>query len=338
MAARLRSELERWVAEGNGTGVTAALVSASGTWTGAAGVDGAGEPLVPEAAMGIASMTKTFVAAEVLLLADRGAVDLEAPVTDYVALPFDAGGATVREVLAMRSGFPGEPWDRITEAVRADPDRSWAPAEVLALVAPDYARVGRRGGSPAYNNVNYVVLGFLVEEVTGVPLGRALRRDLIEPARLSRVWMQPEESPGPPLAAPGPGRWTEGQAGPYLPSRAATSIARGAGAMAGDAPTIARWAYLLYGGHVLDPTLVAEMVAVDEGRWAYGLGTMVVEADGDRLVGHQGDMAYHGGVFVSTQDATSVAVLVPHSAPAHAGTGEDALELVLALHLAADRS
>jgi D-alanyl-D-alanine carboxypeptidase len=49
--------------------------------------------------MSTGSITKTFTAAEVLVLADRGLVDLDAPVTDYVELPFDAAGATVRQVL-----------------------------------------------------------------------------------------------------------------------------------------------------------------------------------------------------------------------------------------------
>ena len=64
---------------------------------------------MPESAMSTGSITKTFTAAEVLVLADRGLVDLDAPVTDYVELPFDAAGATVRQVLNMTSGFPTDP-------------------------------------------------------------------------------------------------------------------------------------------------------------------------------------------------------------------------------------
>ena len=91
-AAELQSLLDAWVAGENGVGVTAAVVSAAGTWSGAAGVDGTGEPLVPESAMAIGSMTKTFVAAEVMQLAGQGRVDLDAPISDYVTVPFDPPG------------------------------------------------------------------------------------------------------------------------------------------------------------------------------------------------------------------------------------------------------
>jgi CubicO group peptidase (beta-lactamase class C family) len=80
-------------------------VNPQGSWAGATGVDGAGHHLVPESAMGVDSMTKTFTAAEVMVVADRGLVDLDAPVTDYVELLFDAAGASVRQVLNMSSGF-----------------------------------------------------------------------------------------------------------------------------------------------------------------------------------------------------------------------------------------
>ena len=56
--------------------------------------------------MAVASMTKTFVAAEVLQLAGQGRVDLDAPISDYVTVPFDTGEATVRQVLGCEAAFP----------------------------------------------------------------------------------------------------------------------------------------------------------------------------------------------------------------------------------------
>ena len=111
-ADRLQAVIDDWVAGENNIGITAAVVTEDGTWQGAAGQDGAGVELVPESAMAIASITKTFVAAEVMRLAGQGLVDLDAPVTDYVSVPFDTKGATVRQVLGMRSGFPLDPFER----------------------------------------------------------------------------------------------------------------------------------------------------------------------------------------------------------------------------------
>ncbi|MGB8021862.1 MAG: serine hydrolase domain-containing protein [Candidatus Nanopelagicales bacterium] len=312
-SAKLESLLEAWVADGNGVGVTAAVVTSEGTWAGAAGVDGAGVRLVPDAAMAIASMTKTFVAAEVMDLARRGLVDLDAPVTNYVKLPFDAGGATVRELLAMRSGFPVDPFEEAFDAAADDLDRRWTASDVLALVDEDGARQGSRGGAPEYSNLNFLVLGSVVEKVSGQPLALTLRRDLIDPAHLDRVWVQDRERPQAPLsvAVENPDLPTVDADGPWLPSRSVASAAGAAGGMAADAPSLARWGYMLYGGRVIDSRLVAQMTAGGPDDW-YGLGTERLTADGAQAYGHDGDIgSYHGLFLVWPDQATSIAVMEP---------------------------
>ena len=105
-AAALEKEMTRWVDTGLLSGVTVAVVTQNGSWSGAAGVDGAGTRLVPEAAMGIASITKTFVAAEVMRLVEAGKVDLDVAASRYLKHPQTANGVTVRQaaVDAQRAG------------------------------------------------------------------------------------------------------------------------------------------------------------------------------------------------------------------------------------------
>ena len=84
-AARLQAVLDKVVSQYAATpdsetasrGVTAAVVSDQWIWSGAAGKDAAGTTLTPQTSMGVASITKTFVAAEVLLLAQAGKIDLD---------------------------------------------------------------------------------------------------------------------------------------------------------------------------------------------------------------------------------------------------------------------
>ncbi len=71
-ATGLQREIDGWVSAGFMPGVTVAVVTPDGVWSGAAGVDGRGTPLVPTSGMALASITKTFTAAEVMLLAERG--------------------------------------------------------------------------------------------------------------------------------------------------------------------------------------------------------------------------------------------------------------------------
>jgi len=168
-ADRLQAVIDDWVAGESNIGVTAAVVTEDGTWQGAAGQDGAGVDLVPESAMAIASITKTFVAAEVMRLSGVGLVDLDAPVTGYVSVPFDTKGATVRQVLGMRSGFPLDPDDTMVESAAEDLDRSWTTAEAIALADADGPRQNSLGATD-YNNLNYLVLGQMIEQITGEPL------------------------------------------------------------------------------------------------------------------------------------------------------------------------
>lgn len=331
-AEAMQDVIAQWVADGNGTGVTAAVVSRAGSWSGAAGVDAAGMELGAPAAMAIASITKTFTAAEVMLLADRGLVDLDQPVSDYVTVPFDTQGATVREVLGMRSGFPMDPIVDVFAAASTDLDRTWTTQDVLALIGPNPGRFGQRGGSSSYNNLNYAVLGALIEDVTGGTYAEAVRRDLIDPAGLPRAWVQIDETPQPPLTV-----GEESQLypvvdadGPYLPSRAIASAAGAFGGMAADAPSLARWGYLLYGGYVIDPALVEQMVTTQDD---YGLGT-AVEVDGEhRVMGHGGDLdSYQGLMAVWPDSQTSVAVLAPNVPALHLGTGIDTFALAKQLH------
>ena len=52
-------------------GITAAVVTPDGVWTGSAGRSATGQPLEPRATFAIADITQTFTAAEVMLLAER---------------------------------------------------------------------------------------------------------------------------------------------------------------------------------------------------------------------------------------------------------------------------
>lgn len=337
----MQAALDTWVEAGKLQGVTAAVVTPSGVWSGAAGVDAADTTLQPDTAMWIASISKTFTAAQVMLLASRGLVDLDAPLTDYVEVPFDAQGATVRQVLAMRSGFPEFPGDLYQKVIKEDLDREWTVPEVLAILPEDAPRLGTLGGPPRYNSLNYQLLAEVVAKVTKQSIAQAVRADLLDPAGLQRTWTQAAETPTAPLSvgADPAGATLVDAAGPYLPSRAVSSFSTGAGAIAGDAADVARWGYLLYGGHVLSSDLVQQMEAepmADLSGVPYALGTQVLTDESNaEFVGHAGggpEWPYTGNLSVWTADPqVAVAVLTPE--PAHFPT--QVYDLVMQLHQAA---
>ena len=312
----LQSTLEGYVQTYDVSGAAAAVVTPQGVWSGASGVDGLGKEIAADSGFGIASITKTFIAAEILRLSGEGAIDLDAPVTDYVTPPFDAQGATVRQLATMTSGFPAFPSDQVLRPkVSADLEKEWTASDVLALADPS-KREGELGGSAVYNGLNYVVLGMVIEKVTGQPLSAALSNDLLAPAGLERIWMQTGVKPQPPLAYPVDDTKdpiVDAESG-YLPSLAAASTGVGGAGMGADAPDLARWGYLLYGGRIIDPALVTVMTdSPPSGDANYTFGTMVAPADdGQMMWFHLGDYnQYSSSMIVWPDDRVSVAVLVP---------------------------
>jgi D-alanyl-D-alanine carboxypeptidase len=334
----LQAAIDKWVAQGSLKGMTAAVVTPAGVWSGAAGVDAAGTPLQPDSALSIMSISKTYTAAEVMLLAGRGLVDLDAPITDYVDVPFDTQGATVRQVLAMRSGFPATTTEADQTAQAADLNREWTVSESLATLPADAPRLGTLGGPPRYNSLNYQLLAELVANVTKKSFAQALRADLLDPAGLQRTWVQTGETPTAPLTVGGRAPYADivDPAGPFMPSRSFASAAIGAGNLAADAADTARWGYMLYGGQVIDSTLVKQMEAdpqTEPDMGLYALGTMVMTDDqGVAMVGHAGggsDWPYTGSMHVWTGDPpVAITVLTPE--PVDHGTG--IYDVFMALH------
>ena len=125
--------------------------------------------------MSLASISKTYTAAEVMLLSGRGLVDLDAPITDYVEVPFDTQGATVRQLLAMRSGFPDYTAEQQQASIAEDLDREWTVSEALATLPEDAEGLGTVGGPPRDNNLNYQLLAELVAKVTKQSFAQAVR-------------------------------------------------------------------------------------------------------------------------------------------------------------------
>jgi D-alanyl-D-alanine carboxypeptidase len=159
--------------------VTAALVRVGGhgAWHGAAGVRdvATGAPALEHGRFRAGSVTKVVTAALVLQLAAEGRVDLDAPVAAYLpelSSPAFTRPVTVRHLLRFTSGLRAgvSPGDTVEEGY---PHRfeTLTPREVVASAVAG-GPAFTPGTRQEYNNVNYTVLGMLVEKVTGDSYGR----------------------------------------------------------------------------------------------------------------------------------------------------------------------
>lgn len=153
-----------------------------------------GVPLHPGSQYFAGSVTKLLVASVVLQLVDEGELALDDTVDEYLDWPRD-DEITVDQLLSHRSGmgdFGNDFGDDLRELVLADLGRRFTYAEVLDLVA-DVPRVGEPGDAYHYTNANYIVLGAIVQAVTGGTLGAALDEHIIEPLGLDATFYGPDD-------------------------------------------------------------------------------------------------------------------------------------------------
>jgi D-alanyl-D-alanine carboxypeptidase len=193
--ALLAGILDAHRAAGDFVGGRIALRDRDGTITevtaGTSTVEPAGGPVDPTVAWNIGSITKTFVAVVVLQLADEGRLDLDAGIDRFLPDLADGGAITPRQLLQHTSGL-GEYENQ--PAVLADRQRSWAPDELIA-VAEAGGRVGEPGEAHHYSNTNYVVLGEVIEQVTGHTWADEVRTRIVEPLHMSNTDVLGSEPP-----------------------------------------------------------------------------------------------------------------------------------------------
>jgi D-alanyl-D-alanine carboxypeptidase len=192
--AQLRDILAAHHRAGEFVGARIAIRDADGTITevtdGTTELDPSSGPVDPDQPWNIGSATKTFVAVVVLQLAEEGRIDLDAGIDRYLPDLPGANRITPRQLLNHTSGL-GEYLDQ--PAVVNDTLHRWTPTELIA-VAESAGRVGEPGGSHHYSNTNYIVLGEIIQQVTGHPWAEEVRTRIAEPLGMSDTGLITEVS------------------------------------------------------------------------------------------------------------------------------------------------
>ena len=272
-----------------GSGTTATVISAEGIWSGAVGTSDGVHNVQVDSQFGIASITKSVVAAQVMQLVETGELSLDAPATDYLPadFAFDTNRATIRQLLEMRSGIPDWFDDAMKQRVEEDRLHVWTPDEVLGLLGPSRTAPGI---AFEYADTNYNLLGLVIEHVRGRPLVKVLRSGVLRVAGTERLVYQPDEAPSDPMAMPlGESRAALDMGGGYLPSISDASSAGPAGSLASDSISLARWWRAFCAGEIVSQASLNEMSTLVGGRDGYGFGLFNPVVDwGFGGIGHQG--------------------------------------------------
>lgn len=163
-------------------------------WSGASGfADRAqGRAMAPDTPVRIASVSKMFTAVVVLQLVEEGRLTLDEPLATWLPDSVPSGERiTVRQLLQHSTGLYDYLEDRILIGeMQRDTSYVWQPQELV-----DYASRFPQGavGRWDYSSTNYVVLGMLVERVTGQPLAQQVRQRIFEPLGMRHAAFLPQE-------------------------------------------------------------------------------------------------------------------------------------------------
>ena len=249
------------------------------------------DAVTPDTVFEFGSMTKQFVAALVLRLAEEGKLSLDDPASrhlpDFTHLP---PGLRIRHLLSHTSGMRDDLVKPEVAPFYMKPGSTFAEYLAVARHTPaDFAP----GSRWSYSNFNYQMLTVVVERIAGRSLEQALAERLFEPLGLRSIRLCPPQ----PGQVPGQARGHVNRGGTLVPHPPENfALFRGPGGYCGSALDMARWTRALASGKVISPRsyrMMTSRARLTDGREAdYGLALSLASPDGARRNGHGG---YGGG-------------------------------------------
>ena len=209
-------------------------------------------PVAADTPFPIFSITKMFVGALAVKLAQEGRLKLDDPLSGARPDWPNADRITLRMLLNQTGGV-GNDQRRLERDTEARPRTVWTPRKTLSYVRnkPHAAP----GEAWEYNNANYVLAGLVIEHATGGTVAEALREQILDPLKLHDAVLQPQERPRSESAHAygGPPRIARALriGGRYAPYPSEASYLWTAGGMVASAPSVARFADALLRGELL---------------------------------------------------------------------------------------
>ena len=293
------------------------------------------EPMTTRHLLLQGSVGKTYASAVAMQLIHEGKIALEDPISKYLgtepwftSLP-NAQAITVRQLMNHTSGLVRYEFnERFTADLTASPDRVWKPHELVSYIL-DTAAPFAAGQGWDYSDTNYIVLGMIMEKVTGRAYYDLARERVLRPAGLAAT--MPSDS----RVIPGLANGYAGANNPFGDSDAMLVDGRmvinpqfewTGGGMASTAADLARWGKRLYDGGAFDPSMLPKLLDGVPARLGqnakYGLGVIIRETPSGTLYGHSGFFpGYQAEMLYLPAHKAAVAFQVNSSVPGALGRG-----------------
>src|SRR4051812_16232302 len=210
----------------------------------------------PETVFRLGSLTKQFTAALILQLEQEGKLSLSDPVSKFLPdYPEPGGHATIDQLLNHSSGIKNftEIPRLMLSGRRAQPITTSQLIDIFKDEPADFAP----GTKYHYSGSGYVLLGAIIEKITGKPWYVALNERITKPLRLATIRYGVEESTLPEMAV-----GYSSEAGKTVAaSPLHMSNPHAAGSLIGSVVDFARWNEALHKGRVLNAAEYARMIA-----------------------------------------------------------------------------
>jgi D-alanyl-D-alanine carboxypeptidase len=299
-------------------GITASIiVPGQEQWVGTAGISQPGDPMRPEHLVEIASNTKTFVTAGILQLEEEGMLSINDPISKYLPTFHDVDPTvTIKQLLEHSSGtydyLNDDPNNTlIVQAYFLNPSKQWTPVEVLDMI-------GKANFSPGtsyrYSNTGFLLLGMIIEKVTGHRFADEMRTRFFDPLQLWSTFAGSDEA----IAGEFAHQWIPAYNND--PARdlgnidkvGQLSMAWSAGYIVSTPSDMARWAHALYRGKLLSQASMTKMLKMNS--WPdgskYGLGTIQVPYGAKKMYGHGGHLyGFSSSMYTNPKDSVTLVIV-----------------------------
>lgn len=280
-----------------------------------------GAPIGIDDHMRVGSITKTMTITVLLQQVDAGTVDLDTPASTYLpSLPAAWRDVTVRQLAEMRSGIPtytGTP--AFDAAYAANTGRQFSADELIGYAAA-LPVLFAPGTDFNYSNTNTVIIGMLIEKVTGRSLADELQGLYDEAGMSDTVYAEtPADFPSPRAQ----GYTLQTPDGSEADSTEwNTSWAQAAGSAVSTVADLQIWLEELTTGSLLSTESQSarlDLVSIPGNPEGTGYGLGIARTNG--WLGHSGDIPGYSATLYSRDDGSTVIVLTSTDAPAERSDG-----------------
>lgn len=207
----------------------------------------------------IGSITKTFTAVMVLQLIEENKLSLETSLASFYPQIPHAEKITMRHLLSHSSGLfnmTDDPWH---ETVLTE----FRTKEENIAVIKSYAPVFEPGEKAQYCNSGYVLLGYIMEDVTGKDYNASLQERICNKIGLTKTYFGGKINPDNQECF---SYFAKADPGWELAPQASASISHGAGAIVSTPEEVALFMHALFHGYLVNNSALAEMLKFNDGE------------------------------------------------------------------------